>query len=162
MKLSVVRTFLQAGASVGEGVVREERAGAFASLVAGVVGLGAREVGWAAYVGRAEEASVGVSVVAGVGAGVAALVRAFVQEDLGGLGVAVLHTVLSETKTGLAPSQASWQRRSLVNLVELKRLQTASHLSMETWKAESRPWTSASQFGRQVWKPVAAMTLQKG
>ncbi|CAL6088768.1 Hypothetical_protein [Hexamita inflata] len=53
------------------------------------------------YVGRAEEASVRVPIIAGVGAGVAALVRAFVQEDLGGLGVAVLHTDVAGNENGL-------------------------------------------------------------
>ncbi|CAL6110661.1 Hypothetical_protein [Hexamita inflata] len=99
--LSVVRTFLQAGATVGEGEAREERAGTFAPLVAGVVGLDAREVGRAADVARAEQGSVGVSVVAGVGAGLAALVRAFVQEDLGGLGEAVLDAEVSGDVNGL-------------------------------------------------------------
>ncbi|CAL6008055.1 Hypothetical_protein [Hexamita inflata] len=38
--------------------------------------------------------------MAGVGAGVAALVRAFVQEDLGGLGEAVDHTEVSSYVNG--------------------------------------------------------------
>ncbi|CAL6088399.1 Hypothetical_protein [Hexamita inflata] len=111
--LSVVRTFLQAGATVGEGEAREERAGTFAPLVAGVVGLDAREVGRAADVARAEEASVGVSVVAIVGAGVAALVRAFVQEDLGGLGEAVLDAEVSGDVNGLQSVAVSWHKPGL-------------------------------------------------